>query len=165
MDELLIVGVDPGTQSAFAVLDLSGEVLKIDSARNAPIDSILREVSSLGKVVFLATDVTPAPQKVRKIARSLGVKVLEPDRNLQFHQKTKIVDEFLKKKKEFIVLKNKHEKDALCAALCSLKKLNYLLKKIEDALNQRKLNHLTKEVRQKVLLEGLPITKALRNLK
>lgn len=164
MGELLIAGIDPGTQSAYVLLSLSGDLVKVGSGRNLSPEQLIREISSFGKIVVVGTDVTPAPFVVKKVARVLGARVVEPDRNLQFHEKIKIVDEFLKKQKEFVNLENKHEKDALCAALTSLKKTNSLLKKIEDTLKQQQLLHLNEQVREKVLLENLPIAHALNLL-
>ena len=161
MEKLLIAGIDPGTQSAFALLTLSGDVVRLFSGRNVSAERLLKELAKEGKVAIVGTDVTPAPQLVKKVARSLGARLIEPERNLQFHEKIKIVDEFLKKKSDFVEIQNKHEKDALCAALYSLKKISYLLKKIEDTLKQKNLEHLSLEVKEKVLLEGIPIAKAL----
>ena len=79
-------------------------------------------------------------------------------------EKIKIVNEFLKTKKEFIELKNKHEKDALAAALYGLKKTKTLIKKIDDHLKQNNKKHLFEEVKRRVLLEGTPIAKAVKSL-
>ena len=162
MGSLLIAGIDPGTESAVVLMTLSGEVVKVFSGRNASADTLVSEISSFGKVAIVGTDVTPAPRLVKKIAGVLGARVLKPEKNLQFYEKTKVVDAFLKRQPYFIPLGNKHERDALCAALCSLKKVSYLLKKIDDTLKQKKLEHLTERVRERVFLDNLPIAKALR---
>src|SRR3989338_2436699 len=161
MGELLIVGIDPGTQSAFAVMTLTCELVKVGSGRNVSRQDLIQQIRSFGKVVLVGTDVTPVPAVVKKVAATLGARVIEPDRNLQFHEKIKIVDAYLKTRKEFVVLENKHEKDALCAALYSLKRMNTLLKKIEDTLKQKDLVHLSEKVREKVLLENVSIAHAL----
>jgi len=79
-------------------------------------------------------------------------------------EKIKMKDNFLKTKKEYVDLKNKHEKDALVAALYGLKKINSLIKKIDDHLKQNNKEHLIDEVIAKVLLENMPITSAVRKI-
>ena len=67
-------------------------------------------------------------------------------------------------KKDFVKLNNKHEKDALAAALYGLKKTKTLIKKIDDHLKQNNKKHLFEEVKRRVLLEGTPIAKAVKSL-
>src|SRR3989344_2250494 len=162
--DLLIGGIDPGTQNAYALLTLEGELVALSSERNRTKEETLQEMNQHGKIFLIGTDVTPAPSNVKKIASKLGAVLIEPDRNLQFHEKIRIVDEYLKKQDKYITIENKHEKDALCAALLSLKKINYLLKKIKDTLKKEKKEHLYEEVKRKVFLENMPIMTALKSL-
>ena len=162
MDKLLIAGIDPGTVGAYALLDLDGAIIDISSGRNFSHNKIVSEITKHGKVFLISSDVYPCPLLSGKIARSIGARIISPDHNLSYIEKIKIVDKFLKTKKEFIKLENKHEKDALAAALYGLRRINGLLKKIEDYLEQNNLKHLDEKVKRKVLIENIPIVKAVK---
>lgn len=162
MDKLLIAGIDSGTVGAYAILDLYGNIIKISSGRNFNQNKITNEITKHGKIFLIGSDVYPCPNLSDKIARVIGAKIASPDHNLSYLEKIKIVDDFLKTKKEFVKLENKHEKDALAAALYGLKRIKTLMKKIDDHLEQNNLKHLEKEVKRKVLLGNIPISKAVK---
>lgn len=98
------------------------------------------------------------------MARVLGARVVEPDHTLQFREKIRIVDGYLKGLPGFVEIENRHEKDALCAALYALRRVNPLLKRIDDTLGQQKKEHLSEKVKGLVLVEGVSIAAALRRL-
>jgi|SRR3989344_3266354 len=158
---MLIAGIDPGTMSAFCLLDLEGNVVSIGSFKNQPYSKLISAITMYGKVVFVGSDVYPAPNVTFKIASRIGAKVIAPDHNLKYLEKIKLVDSFLKTKKEFIKISNKHEKDALASALYGLRRLNGLIKKIEAKLRQENKDYLISKVMEKVLIEDVPITTAL----
>ena len=164
MDELVILGIDPGTISAYAVLTLDGTLIALHSHRNFTPALLLREVSQHGKVITIGSDVATSPGTISKIATQLGARVTTPDHNLTFGEKLKIVDTYLKNQTTFQKIQNKHEKDALACALYAYKRLRPLLKRIDDHLKNENKIHLTEAIRRKVLLEEIPITKALRTL-
>lgn len=164
MDKLLIAGIDPGTTGAYALLDLNGNLISVDSGREFDLKKITFEITKHGKVFLIGCDVYQCPNLTKKLASVIGARVITPDHDLKYLEKIKIVDEFLKNKKYFIDLKNKHEKDALAAALYGLKRTKNLLKRIEDHLKQNNKNHLLEEVKRKVLLEDKPIVEAVRIL-
>ncbi|MBS3176697.1 DUF460 domain-containing protein [Candidatus Woesearchaeota archaeon] len=162
MGKLLIAGIDPGTNSGYAVLDLQGNLIVLGSARNWSVNQLIRKIVAYGKICVVATDVTPCPGHIRKIAASVGAKIIEPEYNLQFLEKIKIVDEFLKTQAKFVKINNQHEKDALSAALCGYKKMMPLIKKIKDHLEQHDKVYLTELIHEKVLIDKIAIVKALR---
>lgn len=162
MEKLLIAGIDPGTIIAYCVLDLEGNVINIGSGRHLSHGELMLNVARHGKVFAVGSDVHPCPGLNREVARKLGAKIISPDHNLNYLEKIKIVDNFLKTKKEWIKISNKHEKDALAAALYTLKKVNTLIKKIDDHLKQTNIKHLHEEVKRKVLLNNIPITDAVK---
>ena len=162
MEKLLIAGIDPGTVGAYAIIDLEGNIIAITSGRNLTHSKIILEITRYGKVFIIGCDVAQPPNMVVKIASSIGAKVANPDHDLKYLEKIKSVDTFLKSKKEFIKLENKHEKDALVAALYGLKSIRGLLKKIQDHLKEHKKMYLYDKVKNKVLLENKPIVEAVK---
>lgn len=165
MSELLIVGIDPGTITAYAIIDLKGKLLELNSAKHLSQASLINKLLKFGKTFLIGTDVTPTPKYIKKLATLIGAKTIEPDYNMQCIEKTKIVDKFLKKLAERIKIKNKHERDALIAALIGYKKIKPLIKKIDDHLASTGNLMLKKEIHEKVLIKKIPITKAIAQIK
>ena len=162
MRKLLIVGIDPGTTSAYAVFDTDGNLLKIKSRRNFSMDSLIKEVVDFGKVLVVSVDVFPAPGFAEKIAKKLNAKLITPDTSLFVSKKTKLVDDFLKRQKEFIKISNKHEKDALASALYGYKKVREFLGRIEENLKKIKDPEKAQLLKEKIFREKVSITKTLR---
>jgi predicted RNase H-like nuclease (RuvC/YqgF family) len=126
---------------------------------------IVEEISKQGKAFAVGTDVFPAPSNVQKMASQLGARVISPSKSLLHTEKTKLVDAFLKSKEERIPIRNRHEKDALAAAIFALKQMNTLIKKTDDYLRQHHLERFGKEVKERVLVDRIAIVKAVRELK
>ena len=113
----------------------------------------------MGKVVAVGTDVSPVPKFVDKFASNFGAKIIEPKNDLQLRYKKKLTKEYLKDKN--IKVKNKHELDALAAALVAFKHYQPLFNKINNHLNQINKEYLNKEIKNTVLRKEIPIKRAI----
>ncbi len=113
----MIVGVDPGIVTGVALIDLNGNVLFVDSFRELNRRDLIKLVTSLGKPVLVATDVTPAPDYVKKLSSTLGVPLFTPPRSLTVAEKQELVERYLKKIGYSIRVRDTHQRDALAAAL------------------------------------------------
>lgn len=160
--ESLILGIDPGSTIGYAVLDLNGKLVKIDSLRNSDLNKAVSKISGLGKVIVVGTDVNPVPKFVDKFASNFGAKIIEPKDDLQLKYKQKVTKEYLKNKD--VKIKNKHELDALAAALIAFKHYQPLFNKIDNHLNQINKNYLNKKIKNTVLIKDIPIKKAIDEL-
>ena len=105
----VLLGVDPGTTTAVAVVGLDGEVLDLLSTRTADTSEVIEWVVERGRPVVVAADVTPMPETVEKLRRSFDAAGWTPDRDLP-------VDEKQHRTREE-GYDNDHERDALAAAL------------------------------------------------
>ncbi|WP_158855230.1 DUF460 domain-containing protein [Halorhabdus sp. CUG00001] len=105
----VVVGVDPGTTTAVAVLGLDGEVLDVYSTRTDDTAAVIEWVIERGRPLLVAADVTPMPETVEKLRRSFDAAGWTPDSDLA-------VDEKLHRTREQ-AYDNDHERDALAAAL------------------------------------------------
>ena len=105
----VVVGIDPGTTTAVAILGLDGDPLDVLSTRTADTAEVIERIIERGRPVIVAADVTPMPGTVEKIRRSFDAAGWEPDRDLP-------VDEKLHRTREH-GYDNDHERDALAAAL------------------------------------------------
>ena len=108
-----ILGLDPGTRVGYALLDLYGNIVDIDSFKGDLNEAIFR--TSKYNILVVGTDVCKIPRFVGRFASRIGAQVVFPENNLLFYEKRKKTKEYLKKLD--IKLKNKHEMDALAAAL------------------------------------------------
>jgi hypothetical protein len=105
----VLVGIDPGTTTAAAVVSLDGEVLDVFSTRTADTADVIEWLVERGRPVVVAADVEPMPETVEKFRRSFDAAGWEPGSDLP-------VDEKLHRTREH-TYDNDHERDAMAAAL------------------------------------------------
>ena len=105
----VIVGVDPGTTTAVAIVDLDGEPLDVWSSRLSDAADVIEWIVERGRPVIVAADVRPMPETVEKFRRSFDAAGFTPDRDLA-------VDEKQHRTREF-PYDDDHQRDALAAAL------------------------------------------------
>ena len=118
----IIVGIDPGTTSAIAILDLGGNVLRLSSSRNSSLSDMIRSISNEGTPVIVATDVYPVPSTVEKVKR---------DFNAIIHSSDDTPTDYKMDITRGYDCSNVHERDALFAALDAYKKFKNKFEKIE----------------------------------
>ena len=105
----VIVGIDPGTTTAAAVVGLDGEVLDVLSTRTADTAAVIEWIIERGRPVLVGADVTPMPETVEKIRRSFDATGWTPSRDLPIDVK--------KHRTRETGYDNDHERDAIAAAL------------------------------------------------
>lgn len=104
----VIVGVDPGTTTGLALLDLEGSLVKLHSGRGMSVPDIIELIAEYGRTMVIATDVSPMPGTVEKIRRSFNAIPGEPGESLSAEEKINLAKPF--------GYSNDHERDALGAA-------------------------------------------------
>ena len=107
--DYVVVGVDPGTTTAVAIVGLDGDVLDVMSTRTADTAEVIEWIIERGRPVVVAADVTPMPNTVEKIRRSFDAAGWVPDRDLP-------VDEKQHRTREE-GYDDDHQRDAMAAAL------------------------------------------------
>lgn len=105
----VIVGIDPGTTTAVAVVGLDGRVLDIHSTRTADTAAVIEWLIERGRPALVAADVHPMPETAEKFRRSFDAAGWAPPKDIP-------VDEKLHRTRE-VNYENDHERDALAAAL------------------------------------------------
>jgi predicted RNase H-like nuclease (RuvC/YqgF family) len=105
----VLVGIDPGTTTAVATVDLDGNVLDVLSTRTADTAAVTEWIIERGQPLVVAADVTPMPETVEKIRRSFEATGWTPETDLP-------VDEKQHRTREQ-PYDNDHERDAMAAAL------------------------------------------------
>ncbi len=104
----VIVGIDPGTTTAAAIVSLDGQVLDVISTRTADTAALIEWIIERGRPIIVAADVTPMPETVEKIRRSFDAAPWEPSRDLPVDVK--------KHRTREVGYENDHERDAIAAA-------------------------------------------------
>jgi len=105
----VVVGVDPGTTTAVAIVGLDGEVLDVLSTRTADTAAVTEWIVERGRPIVVAADVTPMPETVEKLRRSFDAAGWVPERDLPVDTKQHRTREE--------GYDNDHERDAMAAAL------------------------------------------------
>ena len=107
--DFVVVGIDPGTTTAVAIVDVDGEVLDVYSTRTDDTAAVIEWIIEHGRPFLVAADVTPMPQTVEKIRRSFDAAGWTPASDL-------LVDRKQHRTRD-LAIENDHERDAVAAAL------------------------------------------------
>lgn len=105
----LIVGIDPGTTTAVAALDLDGNLLLLQSSRQTSMSGVIEALYRVGKPLIIASDVHEMPFSVEKIRRAFNAVAHTPRQDMSVEAKQTLTSGFS--------CQNDHERDALSAAL------------------------------------------------
>ncbi|MFA7694889.1 MAG: DUF460 domain-containing protein [Methanoregula sp.] len=105
----LIVGIDPGTTTAVAALDLDGNLMHLESSRQLNMSGVIEALYRVGKPLVVASDVQEMPYTVEKIRRSFSAVSYTPRQDTSVEAKLALTAGF--------PYANVHERDALSAAL------------------------------------------------
>ncbi len=74
----VIVGIDPGINTGYAILDLEGRLVASGCEKEASDERMVALVSKAGIPVLVASDTNPPSHFVQKIAARLNVRVCAP---------------------------------------------------------------------------------------
>ena len=120
--DYIIVGVDPGTTTAIAVLTLDGELRMLHSSRTISIPEVIEKIAEQGRPLVIASDVFPTPNAVEKIRRAFNAVSSSPQEVLSAQSKIEFATPY--------GYSNNHERDALSAAVSFFRKNKNKLEQI-----------------------------------
>lgn len=142
MRKKLIVGIDPGTTTALALLDLDGNLVDAKQKKTFSLSEISGYLSSQGDPVVIASDVDHPPKLVRKVAATFNAKVFYPKELLPVERKTRMAG------KRF---KEEHERDAYAAARSAYENFQPGLKKIAADAEKEGMSDYSDEIKASVI--------------
>lgn len=145
----LIVGLDPGTTTAYAALYLDGQLAGIGSSRQATMSSTIERLLALGKPLVIASDVRTMPFSVEKIRRAFKAIAYTPKQDRSVEEKQALTEGY-----EY---SNVHERDALAAALDAYR---YYRHRIQSVLKRIPQGQDLEEV-WAAIVRGVPLGEAL----
>jgi len=136
----LIVGIDPGTTTAVAALDLDGNLLHLASSRQMNMGDVVESLYRVGKPIIIASDVQEMPYSVEKIRRAFSAVAYTPKQDVSVETKIELTTAF--------PYGNDHERDALSAALDAYRQYRH---KFQNLLKRIPPGHDLDEVRARVI--------------
>jgi len=68
----LIVGVDPGTTTAYAVLDTRGKLIKTHSSKGLDQGAMIKAITEIGNPIAVGCDKAKPPSAVERLAVKVG---------------------------------------------------------------------------------------------
>ncbi len=154
--QYFILGIDPGITAALCLVSLDGRVSFLASRKGLTRADIIRLVYQHGVPVIVATDVTPVPHLVKKIASTVNVAIFTPERPIPVAEKQEMAREFSQEAQ----IKNAHERDALTAAIYAYRSVLPRLEQIDQKVREEQLvvdrNHL-----KALVIRGMTVNEAL----
>ncbi|NLD57569.1 MAG: DUF460 domain-containing protein [Methanomicrobiales archaeon] len=136
----LIVGIDPGTTTAFAALDLDGNLHHLQSSRQMSMADVIEALYRVGKPLVIASDVQEMPFSVEKIRRSFSAVAYTPKQDMSVESKVELTAPFS--------YANDHERDALSAALDAFRHYRH---RFQSLVKRIPPGHDLDEVRARVI--------------
>lgn len=125
----LIVGIDPGTTTGMAILDLNGKIEALFSKRNFSTMTGVGAISALGRPAIIAADVDPVPKAVLKYKKVFNCRLITPGKKASKREKKNFISEVVE---DLDIRADAHARDALYAALYAYKKHAALFEKIKE---------------------------------
>jgi len=151
-----IVGVDPGTTTGIAVLDLEGNLVASTSRKEFARGQIIEYIIGQGTPLILATDVTPSPSTVKRLASNLGAELYVPDHDLS---QQGLIQDFP------VTSKDTHVKDALAAAFKAYQQHKDLLGKTRRKADEAGVTDELDAILQEVLGSSKSTSQIVREFK
>jgi predicted RNase H-like nuclease (RuvC/YqgF family) len=136
----LIVGLDPGTTTGIAALDLDGNLLHLASSRQMNMSDVIESLYKVGKPLVIASDVEEMPFTVEKIRRAFSAIAFTPKQDTSVEIKMELTAPF--------AYGNDHERDALSAALDAYRHYRH---RFQSLMKRIPPGHDLDEVRARVI--------------
>jgi uncharacterized protein len=126
--DYIIVGIDPGTTTAVAVLTLEGELRMLHSSRTISVPDVIEMIAEQGRPLIIASDVFPTPNTVEKIRRAFNSVLGSPEDIITTEDKIEFAKPY--------GYSNNHERDAIAAAVSVYRKNRNKFEQIKKKIPQ-----------------------------
>ncbi len=118
----VIVGIDPGIKTGYAILDLGGKLVASGCEKEASDERMVKVISNVGIPVLVAADTHPPSYFVQKIAARLNVRVFSPQESMTKLEKRQIGAE----------IPDVHTRDSYAAAVKAFRRFQNRLRQIDS---------------------------------
>lgn len=159
----LIVGLDAGAGYGIAILDTQGKLISATTIRHPRRGDVIKHILKFGRPVIIASDVSPLPQNITKLAAALGTRTYYPPSSLKIKEKQKLLEDF---EKEFpATLKDSHQKDSMAAALKAFRVYHGLFVRLGETLEKEgQRDKLDELVSTLLIRRGKNIAESVKNI-
>ena len=151
--KLLIVGIDPGTTTAYAVLDIESNLIYLKSSKQLDLNQMISEIITFGKPVLVGTDKVKVPSLIEAFAAKLGAKIVSPQEDLKVIEKRRMTENF-----DF---SDEHQGDALASALFAYRDTKALLDKIDFFAKENNKHSIKDRIKELVIIKKISIKSAV----
>lgn len=151
--KLLVVGIDPGTTTGYAILDLDRKLVALKSSKNLGLNALLEEVIKEGKVVSIGTDKAKVPSLVNLFSAKTGAKIFYPKEDLKVEEKRGMTEGFK--------TNDGHQIDALAASLFAFDKIKGILGRIDNYVKESNKQGIKNKIANFVLTKEVSIREAV----
>jgi len=158
MRQLIIVGIDPGTTAAYAVLDVDGQLIDASSSKNYNINTLLSRITSIGRVIAVGCDKKKVPDVVQRFAVKTGARLFSPEEDMLVQEKKEMVKKFSNK------ISNTHQLDAVASALFAFHKVYSAIKKVKYFAERNDKKKIENALLEKVVKDEKSIADALAEI-
>jgi len=156
----VIVGIDPGTTSAFAVLSFDFKVIGIKSKKDYSLAELISDIYKLGNPILVGTDKKEVPSFIKEFSQKTGAKIYSPKYDTKKGEKN-----FIVKIKGFSrAVKNAHETDALASAIYAYNEYFSVIKKIKSYVEKNDKKDIEDKILMKVITENKNIIEAVSDI-
>jgi uncharacterized protein len=156
----VIVGIDPGTTSAFAVLTIDFDLSYVKSKRNYGLAEMISDIFEHGTPILVGTDKKDLPSSIKDFSQKTGTKV-----HLTAYDTKKPEKKVVVRDAGFLdYAANVHEIDAIASAIYAYNSIRQTLDKIDRFLRKEDRLALRDKVVLKVITEGATLQTALAEL-
>jgi hypothetical protein len=121
-----IIGIDPGTTTAVAAIDLNGNLIDVKSKKGWSPGDVLEFISGMGNPVVVATDKNNPPEYVLKIKAAFNAVLYTPKEDMSIEKKKNLTNRYK--------ILNDHERDALAAAIDAFNSFKNKLRNVEKRI-------------------------------
>lgn len=122
------MGIDPGVTTAIAILDVNGNLVMTASKKNFRHSEISKAIYEHGIPMIMASDKYPLPKTVEHISAAFPTKLSYPRQSLTRIEKLEMTRPFIEEEKPW---SNRHERDALAAAVFAYNRIKPLIKRVK----------------------------------
>ncbi len=154
MDFPIIVGIDPGTTCAWAILDTNGSVLEVGSSKEVDLGELLEKVRVKGIPMIVGSDKENTPGFVKQFCSKTGSKLVLLSSDMSVEEKRRLA--------RIYNTNNTHERDALASAVFAHKKHHNLFRKIKKICEIRNKKELENKIFFLVITKSISIDMALK---
>ncbi len=133
MKPLAIIGVDPGTTSAYLALGLDGSVIKTNSGKELTLAMMISQIIEVCLPIIVSTDKAKVPSFVEEFARKVGANIVHPTEDLLREEKKGLISKYN------LNYLNAHQQDCLAAAVSAYRQQQSKLYRIRQYITQNKL--------------------------